>query len=168
MNGKDIVKRLTIAVTSIPLLLTLNSSNINKKDKDYFRNRTKITEHVIDYGSGTIYIGNSKYVESIEGKELGRYDIIALDERDAEDPNIRVYNSYRIFNGDIREEIIEALLMYEEEYPTKWDRTKNSLLREWTAHNYGYRLGYQHDSTTDVDFNNDDEMNYRFSKILSR
>ena len=66
----------------------------------------------------------------------------------------------------IREEIIENLLYYEELYPTEWDRSKNSLVREWEAHNAMYWIGYKHGSTTDVDFNNGDEKTYRISEYL--
>ena len=62
------------------------------------------------------------------------------------------------------EEVIESLLYYEEEYPSDWNRTKNSLMREWIFHNLGYYLGINLDRTTDVDLNNADEMTYRLKK----
>ena len=159
---KGIIKRLTIFASMIPVLFILTSTNLNKKSKDHFRINTKVSENKIVYNSGTIYIGDKKYLDSIES--LGENDILVLDERKAKDPNIKIYDSYKIMNADIREEIIEALLLYEEVYPTDWARTKNSLMREWTAHNVTYRVGYEPNRTTDVDLNNYDEMTYRIRK----
>lgn len=163
-KGKGIVKRLTIFVSLVTILFTLSSSSLNKKSKDHFRINTRITKRKIEYNSGTIYIGDEKYLETI--KEIGIYDVLVLDNRNMDDPNFRIYDSYRIIDPDIREEIIEGLLLYEKEYPSKWNRTKNSLIREWAAHNLMYRLGYKQGRTTDVDLNNKDEETYRIKTYL--
>ncbi len=62
------------------------------------------------------------------------------------------------------EEIVESLLLQEEEYPSQWERTKNSMIREWLAHNAMHLFGYEIDRTKSVDFNNDDEKTYRIRK----
>ena len=167
MNGKGIVKRLTIFASAIPLMFILNSSDIKKRDRDFFRATTKISKNVIEYNSGKIYIGSKKFVDKFD-EELGPCDILVEDDRKANDPDLKIYNSYKIHNSEIREEIIEALLLYEEVYPTDWDRTKNSLMREWTAHNVGYFFGYDPNSSADVDLNNGDEMSYRLSNYIRK
>ena len=162
MKAKSVIKRLTIYTSLLAFLFLLNSSSVMKKNKDYFRNRIKVSKNKIEYSLGTIYIGSEKYLEKIDN--LNEFDILALDERNAKDPNIKVYNSFMITNADTREEIIESLLYYEEMYPSEWNRTKNSLLREWYAHNIMHDLGYKLNRTTDVDLNNADEMTYRIRK----
>ena len=167
MNGKGVVKRITIFSSMIPLLFVLNSSSFVKKDKEYFRSKTKITKHIIEYNSGKIYIGSEYYLKSVKD-ELGPFDVLVEDDRNGKDPDLKIYDSYKIMSNDIKEEIVEALLYYEDVYPSKWDRTKNSLMREWTAHNLGYRFGYNHDSSADVDLNNGDEMTYRLSNYIKK
>ena len=161
---KGIVKRLTIFSSLLTLLFVISSSNFNKKSKDHFRINTRITKSKIEYNSGTIYIGDEEYLKTI--KEIGIYDVLVQDDRNAKDPNLRIYDSYRIVDPDIREEIIEGLLLYEKEYPTRWNRTKNSLIREWAALNLMYRVGYKQGRTTDVDLNNADEVTYRIKTYL--
>ncbi len=164
MNGKRIIKKLTLYVSITTLIFILNSSSLRKKNKDYFRNSIKITKNKIEYNDGIIYIGDRKYLNSI--KELNDNDVLVLDLRKASDPNLKIINSYQYLNPEVREEIIEGLLLYEEMYPSKWNRTKNSLIREWAAHNYMYFFGYEHSHTTDVDLNNVDEETYQIKKQL--
>ena len=158
---KGIIKRITLCSSMIPLLFVLKSSNLNRKNK-YYRNSINISNRRIEYSKGVIYIGDIDYLNSID--ELNYGDILAYDGRDNNDPNIRIYDSFKIRDYDTREEIIEALLYYEEMYPTDWNRTKNSLCREWTAHNVAYIFGINQHRTTDVDLNNGDELVYRIKK----
>jgi len=162
MRSKSVIKRLTLYSSLITLLITLNSSSINKKNKDYFRNTTKISKNVIEYNSGTIYIGDRNYLRKINHLDVN--DVLVLDARGEEDPDFKIYDSYKINDRDIIEEIVESLLLYEEIYPTPWNRSKNSMIREWIIHNTMYSFGYKLDSTTHVDFNNGDEKTYRIRK----
>jgi hypothetical protein len=159
---KRIIKKLTLFSSLIPLLFVLNSSSFKKKDKSFYRNGLKISKGKIEYSKGVIYIGSHDYLDSIEN--INSSDLLAYDGREDNDPNIRLYDSFKIRNYDTREEIIEGLLYYEELYPTDWNRTKNSLSREWTAHNFAHIFGFKHHRTTDVDLNNADEMVYRIRK----
>ena len=158
MKGKLFIKKLTLYSSLIAFLFVLSSSNINKKSKEFFRNNMRISKGKIEYSLGTIIIGDKKRLDSL--KELGTNDILVLDERNDDDPNFKIYNSYRIVNSDIREEIIEGLLYYEDVYPTNWDRSKESMTNEWTIHDIMHFLGIQLDHTTDVDLNNADEEKY--------
>ncbi len=165
MNGKGIVKKITLFTSMIPLLFILKSSDI-KKDMTYiYRSNIKVSKGKIEYSKGTIYIGDSDYLDSQE--DLGFYDVLALDERnDDKDPNIKIIDSYRFHNPEIREEIIEGLLMYEEKYPSDWNRTRKTLSREWQGHNTAHFFGLKQHRTTDVDLNNKDEDSYRLSYYL--
>ena len=161
-NKKSIVKRLTIYSSMVAILLMFTSRSTNSKSKDYFHVTSKISKGKIEYNSGTIYIGNKKYLDSVD--KLNNNDVLVLDHRNMFDPNIVIYDSYKIINPIIKDEIITSLLMYEEAYPSNWNRTKNSLMLEWIMHNIMYWLGYNHDHTKDVDLNNADEMVYRLRK----
>ena len=162
MKTKSVIKKLTIYTSMIPLLFVLNSSSIRKRSKEFFHDTTKISKHKIEYNNGTIYIGSKSYLKTI--KNLSDNDILALDARRSKDPNIQIYDSYKITDDLIMEEIIESLLLYEEKYPTEWERTKNTMIREWLAHNAMHRVGYEVDRTENVDFNNEDEETYRIRK----
>ncbi len=165
MKGKTIIKRLTLYSSMITLLFVLSSSVTRKRTKDFFINTTKITRNKIEYNSGTIYIGGKYYLS--KHKDHGQNDVLALDARHEKDPDIRIYDSYMINDDRIMEEVVEALLLYEEKYPSKWDRTKNSMIREWIAHNAMYRLGYKVESSEHVDFNNDDEDVFILKKRIT-
>ena len=164
MAKKGIIKRLTLYSSMITLLFVLSSSNLHKKNKDYFKLSTIVSKNKIEYNHGTIHIGDEEYLKTIN--ELGIYDVKVLDERTRKDPNLKIYDSYKIDNVDIRTEIINGLLYYEELYPSDWYRTEKSAEREWTAHNFMYNLGYKTHRTMDVDLNNGDEETYRLRKNL--
>ena len=155
-TGKKI---LSISVGTI-LLLPLSGSKPRKMSERVYYNFV-INKGSIKYSGGTIYIGPKWKLDKID-KEEG--DILVIDFRRDNDPDLRVIDSYKIYNADTREEIIDALLAYEEKYPTKWERTRASLIREWFAHNVMHFFNYKLDSTTDVDFNNADEYQYRLRK----
>lgn len=157
MKKRGFIKNLTFFSSMVTLLFVLNSSSLNKKNR--FHLTTKVYEDKIEYNSGTIYIGDEEYLNTIN--DLGKYDVLALDNRSLKDPDIRIYDSYKITNPSIREEIIEGLLLYEEVYPSNWDRSKESAMYEWTVHNLMYQFGYKVHRTMDVDLNNADEKTYQ-------
>jgi len=117
------------------------------------------------YSKGNVYIVKNR--DSI--RDIKEDDIIILDQRNGKDPNFKIISSYLITNKNIRNEIIEILCSYEEDYPTKWDRTKESMRLEWFVHNLLYTLNYERNRTTDLDLNNQDEELYRkefYNKVL--
>lgn len=114
-----------------------------------------------EYKDGTIYI-----VDEIKDKEkIKENDICILDQRDNIDPNIKIFDSYKIKSNENIEEIVNKIIDYEKEYPSNWNRTKESLISEWYIHNQLYFLNIKPSSTKDVDFNNNDED--RFLSISS-
>ena len=158
MKIKSIVKKLTLYSSLVALLLTLSSSNINKKSSSYYREGIKLEKGKIEYQYGTIYIGDEEYLNSIDS--LKKNDLLVLDSRSDTDPDLKVIDAYKIDDPIIRDEILEGLLFYEEIFPTDWERSLNSMRREWYVHHTLYVLGYQVDRTKDVDFNNNDEKVY--------
>ena len=113
------------------------------------------------YSRGKVYIGSKEF---LEGLEVSENDVLVEDHRNAEDPNMRIYNSCKIRDYTARNEIIQILLLYESMYPSDWERTAGSLRLEWLAHNIFHDLNYETHRTTDVDLNNKDED--VFNKVI--
>ena len=111
------------------------------------------------YSQGRIFIGNRRFLTSI--KDIQKGDILVLDQRHSDDPNMKIISSYEINDKDIRNEILEVLCRYEEKYPSEWDRTIESMRLEWLMHNLSYDFCNQQGRTKDVDLNNQDEDYYR-------
>ena len=109
------------------------------------------------YPDGYVYIGDADYLNSIKCQPN---DVLVLDERN-EKNNIKVIDSYKIKNRFYRDDIINIILEYEKEYPSNWDRTVETMRDEWFVHNMLYGLGIRRSSTTDVDFENNEEKVYK-------
>lgn len=117
------------------------------------------------YRNGYVFIGNKAFLESIKDM-VSENDILVLDDRDSDDPDMMIYNSYRIQSAEEREDILRILTMYEEEYPSEWERSLESMKNEWAVHNLFYSLNMKTSHTTDVDLNNNDEELFS-KKVLS-
>jgi len=113
---------------------------------------------VFNYSDGVVFIGDSACIKTIENKN--DLDFIVLDDRKAKDPNMKIYDSYKVKEEVKQKEILEKLLTYESMFPSNWNRTMQSLINEWDAHNKLYNFGYKRERTADVDLNNKDEDLY--------
>lgn len=118
------------------------------------------------YSLGRVFIGDYKTIKSI-APEVSESDILIVDLRQMEDPDIQILSSYKINDIDIINEVLEIILFYESTDPTNWNRTISSMRNEWEMHNYGYFFHYDEDRTRDVDLNNADEEKYQ-SEILRK
>ena len=117
------------------------------------------------YSDGNIYIGKKSYIDKIRDDETN--DIYIIDDRNNINSNMSICNSYEIKNNKLKSDILNVLLKYEEEYPSRWNRTKNSMLIEWIVHNYCYNLTFRRESTQHVDLDNKDEKKYSYiSKFI--
>lgn len=116
------------------------------------------------YEDGLIYIGDEEYIDSITPKSG---DILVIDQRDGDDPNMKIRASFEIDDKTKRNSIIEVLQEYEKEYPSRWDRTTESMRLEWLIHNICYENNYKTERVQDVDLNNKDEEFYK-NKILRK
>ena len=117
------------------------------------------------YSNGLVYIGDEEYLNSLQN--VSSNDILIRDERNEQDPNMAVLNSYNITNKEIRNEILEIMCYYEIMNPSDWDRSIESMRLEWFCHNVGYYLNYEVDRTEEVDLNNNDEKKYD-NEVLRR
>ena len=117
------------------------------------------------YSDGLIYIGDFDYLEDVK-KYCSDKDILVLDRRNGEDPDMIIYNSYKILDKNKQLEILNALCSYEQLYPSSWNRTINTMQREWNAHNILYYMNYERYRTTDVDLDNADEETYKIKKKI--
>lgn len=111
------------------------------------------------YGGGLIYIGDYAYLRELKNT-ISDGDILVLDRRNRQDPDMQVQDSYLITNQDDIKDIINCLIEYESIYPTNWNRSLDSMTVEWEVHNLFYKLNYQRNRTDDVDLNNADEKLY--------
>lgn len=119
------------------------------------------------YRNGKVFIGTRAYLYSVR-EEIEENDIIVLDQRyNISDPNMKIISSYKINDKEIRNEILEIICKYEEKYPSRWDRTIESMRLEWFMHNISYIFKNEIDRTKDVDLDNNEERYYD-NKILNR
>lgn len=151
-----------VLYTSIVLMLILTYSFKHK----YKSNYTILDDEdaFASYKDGLIYIGDEEFLRSIDTNDG---DILILDERDKNDPNMCIYNSCDIRDKDIRNDILEVLCCYEKMYPSNWDRSIESMRFEWLCHNVAYNFEYKVDDSREVDLNNGDEDKYK-NKVLNR
>ena len=122
------------------------------------------------YRYGDVYIGDLNYINSIKDS-INEKDILVVcgyqDDNGQIDPNVRVVSSYRIDDKEVRNDILNIILIYKDLYPSQWNRSLESMRVEWTVHNILYSIGYERDRTIDVDLDNSEEELYS-NKLLQR
>lgn len=143
---------LIYSITFIGAIYIYNTY-IDSNESDY-----KIDDKAFsNYSKGLIYIGDKEFLDSLDVNEN---DILVEDDRDSNNPSMKIRNSYLVTDSTTRKEILEVLLKYEENDPSDWNRTIEAMDLEWEAHNVLYYLNYKKDHTTDVDLDNEDEEKY--------
>ena len=110
------------------------------------------------YSKGSVYILKNK--DQIKKLNLLEDDIVIIDQRKGDNPNMQIISSYSITDRNTRNEIIDIMQEYNTRYPSEWKRTTESLRLEWFVHNFLYGFDYKLDHTTDVDFDNNDEEKF--------
>ncbi len=110
------------------------------------------------YTNGNVYIVPETELGTVQSI-VNKKDVIIVDKRSSEDPNMQVQKSYRITSKTQKEEIAQIMLDYNIANPVdpEWIRTKSSIVTEWTLHNLAYYVGYKRERTADTDLNNADE-----------
>ena len=90
--------------------------------------------------------------------------VVIVDYRTEADPNMKILNSYKITNRKQQKESAQIMLDYNNANPVSpaWERTKNSIVKEWRLHNKAYQWLKNSDSellvnVIDCDFNNGHE-----------
>ena len=117
-------------------------------------------------GTGYIYFGVSETGANYKTSDYGmpadfnaETDLIIIDKTDAVDeqgkpnPNLQALNAHKV-NKQNRDDIIDVMRQYDEDFNTPWDRTKESLEIEWKAH---HKYSAFSQSARDIDFDNNDE-----------
>ena len=123
------------------------------------KNDLNLNNGYIEYSKGRIFIGNKKYLSSLDDIKEG--DVLILDQRNAKAPNIKIYNSYLINDILTINEILNIIYEYEKINPSNWDRSIESMRNEWVIHNLLYYSNKEINRTKDVDLNNIDEEKYK-------
>lgn len=124
------------------------------------------TEPYASLEIGDIYIGKACDIEKLN-KQTQEDNIIIIDQRASNDPNVKILASHKITNPDEIASVIGVVQEYNREYPSNWSRTTSSLVNEWEVHNICSSLEVMPSHTDDVDLNNSDEIIYN-SKLLSK
>lgn len=113
------------------------------------------------YENGITYYPYSKGMVKIldEGVIVDSDGIIIYDQRNGIDANMKIIDSYKIKDINEMKEIINILKEYDNlDKSSTWNRSEESMLREWLIHNASYENNIYTDSTKDVDLNNKDEV----------
>lgn len=152
------------AIALALLLSTIGCSNTKAVIQTKKDSKIEIQDNYLSYSKGKIYIGEEKYLESLDN--LDYFDLLVVDERESSDPNMKIVDSHKIISIIDMIEVLNILKKYEEENPTNWDRSIVSMRNEWIYHNMSYYLSYETGSSKDVDLNNGDE--YKYEKKLIR
>ena len=142
-----IVEFIFFIILSLTLLCITNYSNL----------KTECFKAYL-YSSGYMYIGDKECIDTI--KQDGT-KLLIQDARSGNDPDIKIYDSYKIKDEQLQKEILDKLLYYEEIHPSDWERTKTSMVNEWYAHNLLYNMNYKRERTRDVDLDNNDEETFK-------
>lgn len=87
-------------------------------------------------------------------------NICVVDGRCNKNPNMKIYNSYRITSTEDMFNILAVLQEYEKLYPTRWNRSLEGLQIEWVAHNISYQYGILPVRSGSVDLDNLDGILY--------
>ena len=93
--------------------------------------------------------------------------VVIVDETTREDPNMKIIESCQIKNPDQMMEILEIVKIYNELYPSSWNRSIDSMMNEWEVHNALSCIRYKSKHTDHVDLNNEDEKAYN-NKVLTK
>ena len=108
-------------------------------------------------GQGYVYVVTEDELTIMEERE--KNVVVIIDKRTDRDPNMQIQDSYRITKKKQKQEIAQLMLDYNTVNPVSpaWNRTLDSLVKEWGIHNNVYKTGLFQSNTADCDFNNEDE-----------
>lgn len=159
-------KAIIMLYTYIIMVLSPKTNNNKEKNEINYNNKYSIQDNLFaTYNNKFIYIGTEHNINKI--LSLDSNNIYIYDKRNSNNPDIAIYNSYKINNIEDIKIILEILLEYENKYPTNWHRTIKSMENEWLIHNICYKLNIEPNRTSEVDLDNNEEERYQhFIKIL--
>ena len=150
------MKRYTILIFELMILITFGIIMLSNFK---FETASYPCYKVYKYSNGLVIIGDDICLKSLNN--TSEDDYIVLDDRKATNPDMKIYDSYKMQDEKTMKEILEKLLEYEAKDPSWWNRTMTSLYNEWDAHNTLYNLNFKRERTKDVDLDNNDEKLYQ-------
>ena len=157
---KNRIRKIIFLLTTYFTIVFTVKANTNSKNKQIPYNEIALFTILPydSYSNGNVYISDFKTIKAVI---IDSNDVYIIDERNDEDPNICICNSYKIKSIKDIKEITDIILKYEKENPSSWNRSKESLINEWILHNMGYIFDIKRQRTMNVDFNNNDENKYK-------
>ena len=92
-------------------------------------------------------------------------DLLVGDFTNQDNPTMYAYQAQKV-NSYYRENILDCMLQYDEDFNTGWNRTKDSLMTEWRAHMLlGGKLGVKRSQNVEFDKNEEGKgYKYYFKK----
>ena len=115
---------------------------------------------------GNVYVIQSSQLDEMN-KAKKTNDVVIIDYRTSSIPTMQVRNSYAISDSNQQKQICQIMIDYNTDNPVEpaWNRTVDSMLIEWRAHNDGYAarfvIGFFKDNAAErlrhVDFDNQAE-----------
>lgn len=155
-------------LSSIYLLFCMFYNSLMNKDNErsfsYVKNPYYDQEDNNEYAfynGKSIYIVNGLMFKSDNFDEDGIY---ILDNRHILNSNLQIKNSYLIRDDDEIYNILAILIEYENEFPSRWDRSIDGMYAEWYLHNLFYDMCILKDRSCNVDL--DIKDSFFFEDIL--
>ena len=158
--NKEVRRRICALISTYVVIMGCYVSSCHKDNKIRYNHNYEYRTNApfAYYKGGNIYICNYAIINKI--RDDSTEDIYIIDDRNKEDPNFRICNSYEIIEPSEMNKILNVLLEYEKKYPSDWRRSVASMRREWIAHNICYYFDVEKNRTSEVDLNNEDENKY--------
>ena len=166
MKSIDKKKKIFILLSTYFIILTTPKIKASKIEDVITFNEEYQFEEAAPYAKingKNIYITKENIIEFI--KDDNPCNIYIKDKRELDNPTMSICDSYKINNKQDIINILNILLTYENEYPSSWDRSFDSMKKEWLIHNLCYKLKYELERTKTVDLDNNDETD--FANIIS-
>lgn len=166
MKSIDKKKKAFILLSTYFIILTTPKIKANEVEDTIIYNEEyefEETIHYAKYKDKSIYIGTDESISRLIDNTT--QNIYIADKRNLDNPTMSIYDSYKINNIKDISNILTIILNYEKEYPSNWNRSFNSMKKEWLIHNLCYKLNYELERTKKVDLDNNDETD--FTNIIS-
>lgn len=92
---------------------------------------------------GNVYVIQPEQLDDMNAAKEKK-DIVVIDNRTKDNPSMQVRDSHKISNIDHQAQICQLMLDYNASNPVepKWNRSVDSMLIEWDAHNDGYSVWF--------------------------
>lgn len=141
----------------------------NRKDRIFIVEEIDNPHYIGSCYEGNVFIGTESEIKKLMSQ--GVEGIFVIDERNSKDPNVQIIDSYSIKDRRIMYDVLSIIKQYDDEHPSKWSRTINSMINEWVIHNVCYATDFYICNSKDVDLNNEDEevfKGFNVYKLLLR